>query len=344
MSYKESIKQIKAEFSSHAESIKSQKDLLSLKYKFFGKKGLLTDLLGQIRTISAEEKPAFGKAVNELKEFLETEFLKQEKIITTKNAQLKNEQERYIDVTQTVPGDKVKGKLHPYTQVINRIEDIFMSMGMQIFDGPEVETDFHNFGALNIPGDHPARDMYDTLWLNIPGKLLRTHTSTVQIRAIQKYGIPIAGVAPGRVFRHEATDATHDYMFTQCEGLVIDKNITLAHLFGVAKAFLSSFFQTKNLDIRIRPGFFPFVEPGVEIDFKCVFCKNGCSVCKKTTWIEVFPGGLVHPNVLKAVDIDSKIYSGFAFGFGIERMAMLLHAIDDVRLFHSGDIRFIGQF
>ncbi len=343
VSYKENIEQVKTSFFSQIESINTEQELFSLKHKFLGKKSLVTDLLGQIKTISNEEKPIFGQAINQLKDFLENEFLKQEKILKAKSAQAKNEHEKYLDVTETLSGDRIDGKLHIYSQVIARIEEIFMSMGLQIFDGPEVETDFHNFGALNIPGDHPARDMYDTLWLNQPGHLLRTHTSTVQIRAIQKYGVPIAGIAPGRVFRHEATDATHDFMFTQCEGIVIDKNITLAHLFGVAKTFLSAFFQTKNLDIRIRPGFFPFVEPGVEIDFKCVFCKNGCSVCKKTTWIEVFPGGLVHPNVLKAVDVDSKIYSGFAFGFGIERMAMLLHAIDDVRLFHSGDMRFIRQ-
>lgn len=344
MSCLEKIQEIKKQFEVEVESVNTVQELSEFKAKFLGKKGSVTQLFGQMKTISPEEKREFGQAINELKIFIEDSVAGREKDIEARVAEQKNEKERYLDVTATVPGDKIEGRVHLCTKFMARIEDIFMSMGMQIFDGPEVETDFHNFGALNIPEDHPARDMYDTLWLNTPGHLLRTHTSPVQIRAMKEYGVPIAGVAPGRVFRHEATDATHEIMFSQCEGIVVDKNISMAHMIGVAKTFMSKFFETKDLDIRIRPGFFPFVEPGVEIDCRCVFCKDGCSVCKYTTWIEVFPCGLIHPNVFKAVGVDSNVYSGFAFGFGMDRLAMLQHAINDVRLFRSGDIRFIRQF
>ncbi len=344
VSFLEKISKLKVEFEKELSSAQSFDHLQRVRSSFLGKNGAIADLVKCIKGLDAKERPVFGKALNELKNFCEELFEKNEKLFRIKQAEIQNELDRNLDVTAVLPGDRVEGNLHVYTKFIERIEEIFISMGFQIFDGPEVETDFYNFGALNIPEDHPARDMYDTFWLDLPGHLLRTHTSSVQIRAMQKHGVPIAGIAPGRVFRHEATDATHEIVFSQCEGLFVDKNVSISNLLGVAKTFLSEFFETKNLEIRTRPGFFPFVEPGVEIDVKCVFCKGGCSVCKKTTWIEVFPGGLIHPNVFKAVGVDSNIFSGFAFGFGVDRMAMLLHSINDIRLFRSGDIRFIRQF
>ena len=238
----------------------------------------------------------------------------------------------------------LKGHLHPYTLFIEEIQQIFLSMGYEIWDGPELETDFHNFGALNIPDDHPARDMYDTFWTTTPGKLLRTHTSTVQVRTMEERKPPFAGIAPGRTYRHEAVDASHDFQFMQCEGLFVAKGVTVGNLFATAETFLKALFKKDTLDIRIRPGFFPFVEPGFEIDMRCVFCKNGCSVCKRSTWIEVFPGGMVHPNVLKASGIDPEIYSAFAFGFGLTRLAMLKYGIDDIRLLYSGKVKFLEQF
>ena len=218
-------------------------------------------------------------------------------------------------------------------------------MGYDIADGPEVETDFYNFQALNIPADHPARDMHDTFWLTTPSLLLRTHTSPVQIRAMEHKPLPLAIFAPGRTFRNEATDASHLFMFTQGEGLVIDKNISIANLLATARAFLQAFFEKEDLHIRARPGYFPFVEPGIEIDASCPFCSGkGCSPCKKTGWIELLGAGLVHPNVLKAGGIDPQEYSGFAFGFGIERLAMIKYGINDVRLFHSSKLPFLRQF
>ncbi len=219
-----------------------------------------------------------------------------------------------------------------------------MSMGFEIADGPEIETEYINFEALNIPADHPARDMQDTFWLDVPGMLLRTHTSSVQIHTMHKRTTPIAAVSLGRCYRNEATDATHDYVFMQCEGIFIDKNVSMAHLLGTMKAWLQAFFENKTIDIRIRPSFFPFVEPGVEVDCTCPFCTNGCSICKKTGWIELGGAGLIHPHVLKAGNIDPEIYSGFAFGFGLTRLVMLMYGIRDIRLLHEGSLEFLKQF
>jgi len=217
-------------------------------------------------------------------------------------------------------------------------------MGFERADGPEIETDYYNFEALNIPEDHPARDMHDTFWLTLPNMLLRTHTSTVQIRAMEQRDKPLAIFAPGRAYRNEETDASHDFMFTQLETLLIDKNVSMANLLATAKTFLQKIFNKQNLEIRVRPGYFPFVEPGVEIDAQCPFCTQGCSVCKKTRWIELLGAGLVHPNVLKYGGVDTDIYSGFAFGLGIERLAMIKHGITDIRLFHQNKESFLKQF
>jgi phenylalanyl-tRNA synthetase alpha chain len=337
-------KRIESELTTAISSAKSINEVEAVRLKFLGREGLIPALMKSLKDISAEEKRVVGPALNQLRETA-TSILQEAKIrIETESADAANQKKTNFDVTATLPKTKPKGSRHIYTKFLEEIEDIFISMGLSVFDGPEVETDFYNFGALNIPEDHPARDMYDTFWIDPGKRLLRTHTSTIQIHAMQKYGVPIAGIAPGRVYRHEAVDATHDAMFTQCEGLVVDKGINMSHLLGTMKTFLGKMFESKKIEIRVRPGFFPFVEPGLEIDMSCIFCDKGCSICKKTKWIELCGAGMVHPNVLRAVNVDPDVYSGFAFGFGVERLAMLRYGIDDVRHFHAGRIKFLEQF
>ena len=240
---------------------------------------------------------------------------------------------------------KQKGHLHPMTQMINEINTIFSDMGFEFADGPEMESEHYNFDALNIPNDHPARGMQDTFWVKDKEKMLmRTHTSNVQIRYMENNKPPFRIISPGKVFRNEATDATHEAQFHQIEGLMIDETTNLGTLKGVLKTFFEKFFN-KEVGVRLRPSFFPFVEPGIEVDMSCFKCDGkGCPVCKNTGWIEVLGAGMVHPNVLKAGGIDPEKYQGFAFGGGIERLGMLKYGIDDVRLFFNGDLRFVNQF
>lgn len=238
-----------------------------------------------------------------------------------------------------------KGHLHPVTQMIREITDSFVSMGFEVAEGPEVESEHYNFDALNVPKDHPARDMQDTFWVKgVPQTVLRTHTSSVQIRFMQSHQPPFKIVAPGKVFRYEATDATHETQFHQLEGLVVGEGITLAHLKHTLQEFFKRIYGD-SAQIRMRPSFFPFVEPGLEIDVSCAKCGGkGCNVCKQTGFIEVMGAGMVHPNVLKAAGIDPRKYTGFAFGMGVDRLVMLKYGIDDVRLLYSGDLRLVNQF
>lgn len=239
-----------------------------------------------------------------------------------------------------------KGHVHPISLMVQEIGRVFTEMGFEVAEGPEMETEFYNFDALNIPADHPARDMWDTFWVKpkSAGKLLRTHTSPVQIRYMQSHKPPFAIIAPGKVFRYEATDATHEAQFYQVEGLMVGENISLANLKWTLLEFFKRFFG-KQIEIRFRPSFFPFTEPSVEIDMSCFKCGGkGCSMCKKTGWIEIMGAGMVHPKVLEAGGIDSQKYQGFAFGGGIDRLAMLKYGVDDVRLFYSGDLRLVNQF
>lgn len=322
---------------------KDLKALELLRQELLGKKGHLVSLLAQLKTLSIEEKKTVGPTIQALRQDVEAALEKQKNELIQAASQAEINKQKNFDVTAYKLNQK-NGHLHPYTHFVRQIQTIFLSMGYQVWDGPEFETDFYNFTALNIPQDHPARDMYDTFWTNKPGMLLRTHTSPVQVRAMQRSTPPIAGIAPGRTYRHEAVDASHDFMFMQCEGVVIDKNITVSHLFATAQTVLKTLFERDSLDIRIRPGFFPFVEPGFEIDMRCVFCTSGCSVCKHSTWIEVFPGGMIHPHVLREGGIDPEIYSGFAFGFGLTRLAMLKFGIDDIRHLLNGKVKFLEQF
>lgn len=338
----EQLSEIKNSFETALASISSRSDFETIKSIYVGKQGRITLLFAELKNFSLEEKKIAGPLLNELKKEVEEKLkIKYDELILQK-AQATSHDKNF-DVTAYLP-NKPYGHLHPYTHLIKEVETIFMSMGYDVVDGPEVDSDYYNFTALNIPENHPARDMYDTFWLDVPSFLLRTHTSSVQARTIREKQLPIAAIVPGRCYRHEATDATHDFMFMQCEGILIDKNITLANLLATVQHFLRALFKKESIQIRTRPGFFPFVEPGLEIDMQCPFCTNGCSVCKKTRWIEVFPAGLIHPNVLREAGIDPNEYSGFAFGFGLTRLAMIRYKINDIRLFHSGKVRFLEQF
>jgi phenylalanyl-tRNA synthetase alpha chain len=340
---KEEIEKVHNLLTNALRKAQTQKEIEQVRINFLGKKGSIPALFQKLKTLSTEEKHVIGPLLNELKQHAEEKIKESKTEFIDKQAKAAEQKKRNFDVTAYKTGVP-QGSLHLFTSFIEEIENIFLSMGFDVFDGPEVETDEYNFSALNIPQDHPARDMVDTLWLTKPGMLLRTHTSTIQIHAMKKGKLPLAGIATGRTYRHEAIDASHDFTFMQCEGVLIDKNITLSHLFAYSKHLLQALFNTTNLDIRIRPGYFPFVEPGVEIDMRCPFCTNGCPVCKKTTWVEIFPGGLIHPNVLNGAGIDSEKYSGFAFGFGLTRLAMLKYGINDIRLFYSGKLKFLRQF
>lgn len=342
-SLKSDIKDLQISFSKALDAADSMPALEQVRITFLGRNGKISQLMSTFKKLSIEEKRTYGPRLNTLKQEAQVSFDKKLKSFSKQDQLTKSNRKKQFDVT-AYKRYQQKGSLHPYSKIIEQIENVFISMGFTIATGPEVESDYYNFEALNIPADHPARDMQDTFWIDIPGLLLRTHTSTVQIHTMQNNQPPIAILAPGRVYRHEATDASHDFMFMQTEGLVIDKGISIAHLFATTEAFLQAIFYDKNIKTRVRPGYFPFVEPGVEIDMTCPFCKKGCSVCKKTTWIELMGAGLVHPNVLRMGGIDPEIYSGFAFGFGLTRLTMLKHSISDIRLLHNSKLDFLRQF
>lgn len=315
--------------------------LESLRIQYLGKKGKIKAFFQEIGRLAPEARAVAGQQINTLKQAVE-------EALETRKAQLKASrfqdlvQREWLDVT--APGLRPpRGHLHPITQIQYEIEAIFRSMGFQVFDGPQIEDDYHNFEALNIPADHPARDMQDTFWLT-NGRLLRTHTSSVQIRAMQAQKPPLRGIAPGRVFRYEATDASHENTFYQVEGLMVDRDISVAHLIYVMKSLLKEIFK-REVKVRLRPGYFPFVEPGFELDINCLICHGqGCPVCKHEGWVELLPCGAIHPHVLRACEIDPKVYSGFAFGLGLNRLVMMRYGINDIRYFQSGNLQFLEQF
>ncbi len=325
-----------------ADSIQSIEEL---RIKYLGRKGALTQILRSLGNIQPEERAAIGKLSNQYKNEIET-ALDARTIEVSKSGAEEKIKKQWIDVTldsATATRRENLGRLHPISQIQYEIEDIFTSMGFEIQDGPEVETDYYNFEALNIPKHHPARDMQDTFWTE-DGNLLRTHTSAIQIRALEKVNPPFKIVGPGRVFRYESTDASHENTFYQVEGMMVDREITVAHLIYVMKKLLSEIFH-REVTVRLRPGYFPFVEPGFELDINCLICDGrGCSVCKQSGWVELLPCGLVHPNVLRMGGIDPEQWSGFAFGLGLNRLIMMKYGINDIRHFLSGDIRFLKQF
>ena len=306
-----------------------------------GKKGELTALLKGLGKLSKEERPKMGEAINQAKVEVQA-LIESRKEVLELIALEKRLLSEKIDVT--LPGRNVeKGGLHPITQTLNHIQKIFAKSGFEIATGPEIEDDFHNFSALNIPEHHPARAMHDTFYFDA-NTVLRTHTSPVQIRTLEKQKPPVRVIAPGRVYRCDS-DVTHTPMFHQVEGLIVDEEASFAQLKGLLIDFLRAYFEKEDLKVRFRPSYFPFTEPSAEADIECVICAGeGCRVCKKTGWLEVLGCGVVHPNVLTAVDIDPEEFSGLAFGMGVERLAMLRYGVNDLRLFFENDIRFLNQF
>lgn len=337
------IEQLTATSSQTIETCTSLEALEAFRIEFLGRKGKLADLMPHLATLSLEDKRTAGPAMNELKATVERLF--ETKKQTLVDAALSAQEEQYKDFDVTAYNRRLlEGSLHPYTHVTQEITSFFRSLGFQVADGPEVESEFYNFEALNVPANHPARDMQDTFWLNIPSLVMRTQTSNVQIHSMETTTPPIAVISMGRVYRQEATDASHDCMFQQLEGMFIDKKVSLSHLIGTIKLFLQKFLDDKNIKLRLRPGYFPFVEPGLEFDASCPFCTTGCSVCKHSRWIEMGGSGLVHPQVLKAGGIDPERYQGFAFGLGLTRLVMLKYGISDIRLLHSCQVEFLKQF
>lgn len=340
----EQIAKIKGEAGRKIESVvKSLEDLNDIRVKVLGKKGELTSILRSMKDIAETERPRIGQIVNDARRELEALIEEKNREIKAKMLTSKLEAEK-LDVT--LPGRRVvRGHLHPLTVTMDRIKHIFMEMGYSVEEGPEVERDHYNFEALNLPKDHPARDMQDSFYIT-EEILMRTHTSPVQARTMQSRepNSPIRMIAPGRVYRRDDYDATHSPMFTQVEGLVVDAGIRFSDLKGTLETFLRQIFHDK-VGVRFRPSFFPFTEPSTEVDISCVICHgDGCRVCKGTGWLEILGAGMVHPNVLQMSGYDPEKVSGFAFGMGVERIAMLSYGMDDLRLFFDNDVRFLEQF
>ncbi len=314
--------------------------ILAVRTKYLGRKGLLTGLLRNISQVPAEEKPLFGKRCNEVKVLLESKI---EDALTSGMMEQKEEALLREKIDVTLPGRGVRsGRIHPVVQIRREICDIFASFGFSVVEGPEVELDYYNFEALNIPKDHPARDMQDTFYIE-DNVVLRTHTSPVQVRVMEKIKPPVRILSPGRVYRRDS-DVSHTPMFHQIEGLLVDKNVSFADLKGILTAFLKKVFGEETT-LRFRPSFFPFTEPSAEVDIRCVMCRGkGCRVCSQSGWLEILGSGMVDPAVFENVCYDSEEYSGFAFGLGLERIAMLKYGISDIRLLFENDIRFLKQF
>jgi phenylalanyl-tRNA synthetase alpha chain len=330
------IKSLKEKFERDLSSIKSLPDLEKLKIEYTSRKGQVADLFNHMKNVSAEERPQIGKYLNELKSHINT------KIENTLSQLQEKATDSRLDLT--LPGRKpFVGRKHPLTQTLDEMKSIFQGMGFSIEDGPEIETDYYCFEALNMPKNHPARDMQDTLYIT-DDIVLRTHTSPVQVRVMEKTEPPVRIIAPGRVYRRDTPDASHSPFFHQVEGLVVDEGICFGDLKGVITAFAHKMFGS-DIKVRFRPSFFPFTEPSAEYDFVCVFCRGkGCRVCKNTGWVEISGAGMVDPNVFKFVDYDSEKYTGYAFGMGVDRIAMLKYGIYDIRLFFENDYRFLEQF
>ncbi len=331
------LNDLKARILAELKAVPDSDFLSQVKNKYFGRKGELTAMLKEVKNLAAEEKPRLGKLANDIKQELLALLAKTEKIVRQPGVGV-------VDFDPTMPGARrEEGHLHPSTLVQREVEEAFSQLGFPVYDGPQLESEYYNFSALNIPADHPARDIQDTFWLE-NNHVLRTHTSNLQVRMLEKHGAPFRGIFPGRVFRYESTDASHDHTFYQIEGLMVDKNLNIANLIAVMKSLLSAVFKAK-VEVRLRPGFFPFVEPGFELDLKCLVCGGkGCSVCKQSGWVELMPCGMVHPEVLKFGGVDPAVYSGLAFGLGLTRLVMMKYKIDDIRLLQSGDLRFLRQF
>ena len=338
------IHTIEATLNSQIEEINSAQGLEELRVKYLGRKGIIAELTGSIPSLTKEERASFGQQVNLLKNKIILVFQQKEKAIIGKAAG-----GSAVSFDFGLPGvSQEVGRLHPLTQITDEILAIFTRMGFSVVEGPEIETEYNNFTGLNIPLEHPSRDVFDTFYLgtrqNKDRLLLRSHTSPVQIRVMKTRKPPLAVVVPGRVYRPDAVDASHSFMFHQIEGFMVDKDIKFSDLKGVLEIFAKGVFS-QNIKMRFRPHFFPFTEPSAEVDISCIICQGrGCSVCGKKGWLEILGSGMIHPNVFKNVGYDAKKYTGFAFGMGVERIAMLKYGIDDIRLFFENDLRFLKQF
>ena len=339
MSITDDIQKVRSEFSSDLEKLSSDNSVLDkIRIKYLGRKGLVSALFVHMGTVSNEERPKMGQALNALKTDIESEI--DAAIVASSGC----EDHKLFDVDYTLPGDPInRGSIHPLTLVMEEIKSIFNRLGFSIAYGPEIDSDFYNFEALNIPKHHPARDMQDTFYIT-DNILLRTHTSDTQIHFMENNNPPVRIIAPGRVYRNEDVSVRSYCLFHQIEGLYVDKKVTFAELKGTLDYFARELFG-QNVKTRFRPSYFPFTEPSAEMDVSCIFCKGGgCGICKKTGWLEILGCGMVDPEVYKSVDYDPQKWSGFAFGMGIERMAMLKYGVQDIRLFYSGDVRFLRQF
>lgn len=332
------IRSIKESFEEEIKNADDAGSLETLRIKYLGRKGLIAALMEKLPTLPKEKKPVIGKEINLLKSQIQSVLEEKRK----KESIDRSEGEKRIDIT--MPGTWPDGgRLHPVTQTLNEINDIFISLGFSVAEGPEIEREFYNFEALNIPLEHPSRDAFDTFYLK-GDVLLRSHTSTVQIRIMEKQKPPIQAIMPGRVYRPDAVDASHSFMFHQVEGLMVDRQIRFSDLKGVLSLFTKRMFG-ENTKTRFRPSFFPFTEPSAEVDISCIICKGkGCRVCSHTGWLEILGAGMVNPRVFEAVGYSPNRYTGFAFGMGVERIAMLKYGISDIRLFFENDIRFLKQF
>ena len=346
---RERLEELRGEGLAAVESASTEADLREIEVGLLGRKGGITAALKTLGKLPPEERPLMGQLANEVKAAIQSAL--DTKRDTMGQAALAAELSgEGFDPTLPGPGLPGGGQ-HPINAITRELEDLFLSMGFRIADGPEVELEENNFDALNIPTDHPARESHDTIWITPEsqrqgdgsGVVLRTHTSPVQVRALRQYGAPLRVVAPGRVFRQETLDATHEHTFHQMEGLVVDKGVGVGHMLHAMNTLIEGVMGRK-LETRLRPGFFPFVEPGFELDARCPFCQAGCSVCKGSRWIELMPGGLVHPHVLESAGVDPNEYSGYAFGLGLSRIVMLRYGIDDIRWFMSGSLDFLRQF
>ncbi len=336
------VEEIKALFDQKINELDASDKVEELRIEFLGKKGLIAALMGELKNVPNEEKKEFGQIVNLLKQEIEGSIAKKREEI------VKAEQERIINFAEqydeSLPINIEKGSYHPITLVQRDLERIFRTMGFSIEDYSEIVDDYHCFEALNIPKHHPARDMQDTYYLSTENQLLKTHTSAAQNAIMHKYGAPLRAIFPGRCFRNESTDACHENTFFQMEGIMIDKDISISNLIYFMKTMLSEVFK-KDVTVRLRPGFFPFVEPGFELDIKCLICGgDGCPSCKNSGWLELCPCGMIHPNVLKHGGIDPEEYTGFAFGLGLTRLAMMKYGIKDIRMFNSGSLKSLSQF
>jgi len=335
------INLIQAQIADDLAEINSAQELEVIRVKYLGRKGILAELTALIGTLTVEERGPFGKEVNALKNKLLNLIQEKEKTLKTQGNTVNKSA---LDIG--LPGIAQElGSNHPIIQVIDEICGIFKRMGFSVVEGPEIETEYNNFTGLNIPLDHPSRDAFDTFYLkNYPKFLLRSHTSPVQVRAMKAYKPPLAIVVPGRVYRPDAVDASHLFMFHQIEGFLVDENIRFSDLKGVLEFFAKSVFG-QDIKMRFRPHFFPFTEPSAEVDISCIICKGkGCSVCGRKGWLEILGSGMIHPNVFKNVGYKPGKYTGFAFGMGVERIAMLKYGINDIRLFFENDLRFLKQF